>query len=243
MDVYLINEKEKEKDTFHFPVNPFGIEVNRSKRFETADIIDFGEVDFSDKGKKIKELTFDTLLPKKYDTYCRYLDIPKPVEVIQKLTKWMEQEHPVRLIITEFNFNDLVTLSSIDEEERAGEIGDKYISISFRTWRELKIEKVSSTINKAARYIQLRNNRPNINSKDTNFSAGDIVVVTASVLNVRKGPGTNYNIIGKVKKGQSYKIGRVEGNWADVYWGNSGGYVCLNYVKKKGLMNDEINYI
>ncbi|MCH5139129.1 phage portal protein, partial [Clostridiaceae bacterium UIB06] len=72
-DVYLRNEKEKE--TFHFPVNPIGeITLNRSKKYDTADIVDFGEVDLSDKGKKIKEVSFSTLLPKEYDTYCRYIN-------------------------------------------------------------------------------------------------------------------------------------------------------------------------
>lgn len=226
--MYLKNEKEK--DTFHFPVNPFGISVNRAKRFETADIIDFGEVDFSDKGKKIKELRFDTLLPKEYDTYCRYINIPKPSETIQKLEKWMEQEQPLRFIITDFNFNDLVIISDISEEERAGETGDKYISISFRTWRELKIETVSpakeNTVKKAPPLI---NNRPVVNAPK--HRAGEWIVITASTLNVRSGPGTNYKVIGKVKKGQSFKIGRVKGNWADIYWGNSGGYVCLDYVR------------
>lgn len=226
MDVYLINEKEK--DTFHFPVNPIdNIAINRSKKFETLDIIDFGEIDLSDKGKKIKELSFNTLLPSKYDTYCRYRNVPKPTEAIVKLEKWMEQEEPLRLIITDFNFNDLVIISSISEEERSGETGDKYINLSFRTNRELKIETVQSSAKKGT-YNSLRNNRPTSNTK---YRAGQVVIITASILNVRKGPGTNYKVIGQVKKGKSYKIGRVQGNWADIYWGNSGGWICTDYVK------------
>jgi len=243
MDVYLKNEKEK--DNFHFPVNPFSISVNRSKRYETADIIEFGEVDFSDGGKKIKELSFETLLPKEYDTYCRYINIPKPVEVMKKLEKWMEQQEALRLIITDFKFNDLVTITSIDEEERVGETGDKYISINFRTWRELKIGQVAES-NKKSKNIQLINNRPNIIAYDSNkpkFLSGDIVIVTASVLNVRKGPSTKYTILGTVKKGERYKIFKVNGNWADIYWGDHGGWICLNYVTKKGLMDNDIYYI
>lgn len=161
MDVYLRNEKEKE--TFQFPVNPLdNIIVNRTKKYDTADIIDYGEVDLSDKGKKIKELSFNTLLPAKYDTYCRYRNIPKPTEVIAKLEKWMEQQEPLRLIITDFGFNDLVIISNVSEEERGGEAGDKYITISFRTYRELRIQtlalpkKNKSTVKKVA----LKNNRP-----------------------------------------------------------------------------------
>ncbi|MFV3014110.1 LysM peptidoglycan-binding domain-containing protein [Clostridium botulinum] len=159
MDVYLRNEKEK--TTFQFPVNPLdNIMVNRSKKYDTADIVDYGEVDLSDKGRKIKEISFNTLLPAEYDTYCRYRNIPKPVEAIGKLEKWMEQEESIRLIITDFGFNDLVIISNISEEERGGEIGDKYINISFRTHRDLKIQtlappKTTSTV----KTVALNNNR------------------------------------------------------------------------------------
>lgn len=227
-DVYLKNEKEN--DTFHFPVNPIGsITLNRSKKYDTADIVDLGEIDLYDKGKKIKELGFNTLFPKEYDTYCRYTDIPKPTDAILKLEKWMEQESPLRLIITGFNFNDLVTISKIDEEERAGEKGDKYINLNFRTYRELKIERVttSKTVN-----TQLLSNRTtqNATSKATH-TAGEWIVVTASSLNVRSGPGETNSILGSIQKDQCYKIGRVEGNWADIYWGNHGGWICTDYVK------------
>ncbi|MHB9946422.1 phage portal protein [Clostridium botulinum] len=159
MDVYLRNEKEK--TTFQFPVNPLdNIMINRSKKYDTADIVDYGEVDLSDKGKRIKELSFLTLLPKEYDTYCRYRNIPKPEEAIAKLEKWMEQEEPLRLIITDFNFNNLVNISSINEEERGGEIGDKYININFRTHRDLKIQTLAPTkTTSTVKTVALKNNR------------------------------------------------------------------------------------
>lgn len=228
LDVYLINEKEN--DTFQFPVNPFGITVNRSKKYDTADIIDFGEVDINDKGKKVREISFDTLLPKEYDTYCRYVDIPDPAETIVKLEKWSEQSEPLRLIITDFNFNDLVNLVSISEEERPGEIGDKYINLNFRTHRELKIEKVGTEEHTAPKLLSNRPSGGEPTSK-SNHTVGEWIVVTASELNVRSGPGESYPVLGTVKKDQSYKIGRVDGNWADIYWGKSGGYICLDYVK------------
>lgn len=159
MDVYLINEKEN--DVFCFPVNPFGITVNGTKKYDTADIVDLGEFDISDKGKKIKELSFETMLPKEYDTYCSCINIPEPSEAIKKLEKWMEQQEPLRIIITDFDFNDLVIMSSLNQEERAGESGDKYISISFRTYRELKIQTLSPPkAASTAKKVALKNNRP-----------------------------------------------------------------------------------
>ncbi|WP_407301597.1 LysM peptidoglycan-binding domain-containing protein [Clostridium botulinum] len=194
MDVYLRNEKEK--TTFQFPVNPIdNVMVNRTKKYDTADIVDYGEVDLSDKGKKIKELSFLTLLPKEYDTYCRYRNIPKPAEAIGKLQKWMEQEEPLRLIITDFGFNDLVIISNVSEEERAGETGDKYITISFRNHRDLKIQtlappKITSTV----KTVALNNNRATTksNSKIYVVKQGD------SLWKIAKwwyGDGSKWNVI------------------------------------------------
>ncbi|HBJ2602707.1 TPA: LysM peptidoglycan-binding domain-containing protein [Clostridium botulinum] len=194
MDVYLRNEKEK--TTFQFPVNPIdNVMVNRTKKYDTADIVDYGEVDLSDKGKKIKELSFLTLLPKEYDTYCRYRNIPKPAEAIGKLEKWMEQEEPLRLIITDFGFNNLVIISNVSEEERAGETGDKYITISFRTHRDLKIQtlappKTTSTV----KTVALNNNRATTksNSKIYVVKQGD------SLWKIAKwwyGDGSKWNVI------------------------------------------------
>lgn len=56
-------------------------------------------------------------------------------------------------------------------------------------------------------------------------------VVTADVLNVRSGPGTNYEIIGKLNKGAKVKIASKKGNWYDIYFGNHGGYVSADYIK------------
>lgn len=156
MDVYLKNDKEK--NTFHFPVNPFGITVNRNKKYETAEIINIGEIDFSDNSKKIKEISFDTLLPIQYDAFCRYRPVPDPIQTIKNLEKWMEQKEPVRLIITNFDFNDLVIISGIVEDEKAGETGDKYLTFTFRAWRELKIETLPVVKPKNP---PLKPNRPN----------------------------------------------------------------------------------
>ena len=147
LDVYLIDESKKY--TFQFPVNPFEkISIPKEKKFTTVDILDFGEVDIPNKGEKITEISFDTLLPKEYDSsYCRYIYTDKPNDTIKLLEYWKDIEQPVRLIITDFEFNNLVYISKLNVEERAGEIGDKYISITFRTYRELKIETVNNASN------------------------------------------------------------------------------------------------
>ena len=43
-------------------------------------------------------------------------------------------------------------------------------------------------------------------------------VVLSNTLNVRSGPGKQFEVIDKLKKGDSYLIDRIEGNWVQLAW-------------------------
>ncbi len=228
MDIYLIDEAKNYK--FHFPVNPLNsLSLLKEKRYITADILDFGEVDITQKGEKIREINFNSLFPSEYDeSYCREMYLDKPLNSKKLIESWQDIEQPLRLIITDIDVNELVSISKFTYEFVAGELEDIYFSITFRTNREIKIETVNNTsVNSYSGGLQ-----DNRNTQSATYNAGDKIKVTASALNVREGPGTNYNILGSVSKGTSLEVYRVSGNWADVYWGNHGGYICLDYVTK-----------
>ena len=55
--------------------------------------------------------------------------------------------------------------------------------------------------------------------------------VTASALNVRKGPGTGSAILGSFKRGTKVTVQYTSGNWAFVSTKKLKGYVSLNYLK------------
>ena len=58
------------------------------------------------------------------------------------------------------------------------------------------------------------------------------VKINTAVLNVRKGPGTNYGIATQVKKGEVYTIVAEEKN-GDTTWGklkSGAGYISLGYT-------------
>lgn len=57
-----------------------------------------------------------------------------------------------------------------------------------------------------------------------------LVKITASCLNVRKGPGTKYKIATTVKKNEVFTIVDVDGNWGKLKSG--AGWISLSYTKK-----------
>ncbi len=58
------------------------------------------------------------------------------------------------------------------------------------------------------------------------------LAVTANSLNLRKGPGTSYAILGTLKKGNKVTVKKITGNWAYISFGSKTGYVSLTYLKK-----------
>ncbi len=153
-DVYLTNTKDN--DTFHFPVNPLSLTVNREKKYNTVEIIDIGEIDVNDKGTKIHEISIETLIPDVYEPYCRYTDIASAKDTIEKLEKWQNQVEPLRLIITGIAFNNLVNLGAMNEEVKPeGLYNGKYFTFTFRTYKESKVELYKPPSGSAS----LKNNR------------------------------------------------------------------------------------
>lgn len=73
-----------------------------------------------------------------------------------------------------------------------------------------------------------------IASTPAQTSSSYMVRITTSVLNVRKGPGTNYGITTKVKKGEVYTIVAEEKN-GNTTWGklkSGAGYISLGYTER-----------
>lgn len=58
------------------------------------------------------------------------------------------------------------------------------------------------------------------------------LTVTANPsLNVRKSASTSSPVIGSLKNGAKVKIGFIQGDWANIYFGDHGGYVASKYLK------------
>ncbi|MCC0700870.1 LysM peptidoglycan-binding domain-containing protein [Clostridioides sp. ZZV15-6383] len=197
--IYLKNEKEK--------------------RFETVDIVNLGEFDLKKEGEKIREISFKTFLPFQYDaSYCRYSELKNPIEVVAMLEKWVDQAEPLRLIITGFGYNGLVTISSFSNTQTAGREEDRDIDITFRTYRELKIETLKKET-KSNTKTDLKDNRPNnktttkiytVKASDTLYKIAKNLLGKGSrwpeIYNIpenKKVIGKNPNVI---KKGQKLVI-------------------------------------
>jgi uncharacterized protein YraI len=69
------------------------------------------------------------------------------------------------------------------------------------------------------------------------YSAGSYQV-TANVLNVRSGAGTNYRIVAKLRRGSKQGIDYTVGNWGHLM--NDAGWISLDYCKKITVTNTPV---
>ena len=68
-------------------------------------------------------------------------------------------------------------------------------------------------------------------SSDVGYTATGTVINVQSNLNVRKGPGTNYDSIGKLYEGNTVSIVAKNGEWYKIKFGSGSGYVSNKYIK------------
>lgn len=66
-------------------------------------------------------------------------------------------------------------------------------------------------------------------------------VVTADVLNIRSGAGTNYSILGTLKKSSKVEIVSSTTGWYKIKFNSSYGYVSSTYVSQSPNTNDSNN--
>lgn len=67
--------------------------------------------------------------------------------------------------------------------------------------------------------------------KPANTTSGKLYKVTANVLNVRSGPGTQYKINTTIRKNEVYTIVQINGNWGKLKSG--AGWVSMSYMAAK----------
>lgn len=136
MDIYLIPPTGSQ---LHIPVNPDEITAKGTKKIETVNIINIGDIDFP-VGDERSGISFSSFFPVEYDSsYCRYAGIPSPDDALNMLINWRIAGKPVRLLVTDTIINALVLITEVSYRHVGGEPGDVYYDLTMRQWREVKV--------------------------------------------------------------------------------------------------------
>ncbi|MBZ6443169.1 nucleoid-associated protein YgaU [Paenibacillus jamilae] len=163
------------------PVNPEGIKTTMTHGFEDVEISNLGEYTIIG-NQRLREFSFSSFFPRDYNAgYCSYSNLKAPREYVAIIERWMRSGKPARFIITGTSVNFAVTIRSFEYEERGGEPGDIYYTLSLKEHVFIDIakksdnKKLTGSASKTMPKLTSAAKRPNgtVKAKSYTVKAGD----------------------------------------------------------------------
>lgn len=132
-------------DRLRFPVAPETIAVSSPFGYTDVEVAQLGEVTIFG-NREPKEVTISSFWPAQYNpSYCDYSGFMKPWDFVKKIEGWRDRKVQYRLTITGTGINVVVTIRDFQYEERAGNVGDIYFSLTLKEYRTTDVRWQSTT--------------------------------------------------------------------------------------------------
>lgn len=219
MDIFLYNKPKG--DFIKFPIIPLEIGTTRTQDIETFKTLTKGNIKLIGDVQE-RELTIDSFFPTKDYAFSKDNKY-KGMEYIKKIETWRDTKEPMYVVISDLDIAMECVISELSYKIQDGS-GDIYYTLNIQESKRPQVKKTETkkqTIKTTKQEVV----------KTLPSSYG---IVTAYVLNVRSGNGTNYQVIGTLTQGTKVKLYRLESNgkWWHIYFGNHGGHVASQYIKR-----------
>ena len=181
----------------------------------------------------------------------KVLNKGEKVEVISESNGWSKVKHDSRLGYVASQYIDKATTNyTIKEVNTDGLNVRTGPSTSYATIGKLnkgtRVEVISESAgwskinyNNKTAYVSsgylkaVSTSTPDTKPEDTTQQYKEIKVVNTDGLNVRKGPSTSYESIGKIDKGTSVEVISESDGWSKINYKNTTAYVATRYLDKK----------
>lgn len=121
------------------PITPAEVGISSGVNIFKQGVIKVGEIPHFN-GSKLRTVTISSFLPNQ-EYYFAFATKLKTYDLANKLTQWMYNNQPLRLIVTETGINMVVTIESFDIKEKDG-TGDLYYDLSLLEYRDVNAPKV-----------------------------------------------------------------------------------------------------
>ena len=187
----------------------------------------------------------------------KVLNKGEKVEVISESNGWSKVKHDSRLGYVASQYIDKATTNyTIKEVNTDGLNVRTGPSTSYATIGKLnkgtRVEVISESAgwskinyNNKTAYVSsgylkaVSTSTPDTKPEDTTQQYKEIKVVNTDGLNVRKGPSTSYESIGKIDKGTSVEVISESDGWSKINYKNTTAYVATRYLDKKSTNTDD----
>ena len=187
----------------------------------------------------------------------KVLNKGEKVEVISESNGWSKVKHDSRLGYPPSQYIDKATTNyTIKEVNTDGLNVRTGPSTSYATIGKLnkgtRVEVISESAgwskinyNNKTAYVSsgylkaVSTSTPDTKPEDTTQQYKEIKVVNTDGLNVRKGPSTSYESIGKIDKGTSVEVISESDGWSKINYKNTTAYVATRYLDKKSTNTED----
>lgn len=136
----LLDNSEEE---ILLPVNPEEVNVTQSGDTETYSIYQFGDVVKSG-NRKLLKLSISSFFPLEDAPYVMTERLDHPSVYINKLYSWKQSNKVITFKVTGgyYPIDRLWLIEDYEINEKAGEVGDIYYTISLTEYREFKARRI-----------------------------------------------------------------------------------------------------
>ncbi|MFD2702792.1 LysM peptidoglycan-binding domain-containing protein [Paenibacillus shunpengii] len=154
-------------EVFWLPVNPRSLSATSTHGFTDIDVTQLGEYTVIG-NNRLREYSFSSLFPRDYNpSFCEHPRLKDPWETVKMIERWQRSGKPVRFIVTNTPINLAVTIRSFTYEERGGEPGDIYYTLTLKEYVFVSFRKTSDTTAKSTSSAAKKAEKQRPNEKTT----------------------------------------------------------------------------
>lgn len=134
-----------EKERLRLPVLPENFKVTNKSSNESVDISGLGEITVK-QDRPALVFTFSSFFPSASFPGIEYPNFPDPETCRDTIERWKEADKPIHFIITSSRINLFATIEKFEYEERGGDIGTLYYSITLKEFRPVQVRQVKVNV-------------------------------------------------------------------------------------------------
>ena len=184
------------EEMFNLPINPTEFEFTEGQNNQKITLLNIGEVNLiGHRGLVTGSLS--SFFPASSSPLSRYAD-REPSEYIRLLEKWKTSNQPIRVIISDCDFNLAMSIDKLAKKHREGD-RDVYYTLELSEYRFLNVPAVQVKTKQQSATSGL-NTRPNTQTTPKSYT----VVSGDCLWNIAKkcyGDGSQYTKIYEANKG------------------------------------------
>ena len=131
------------QEAFTLPINPSEFEFAETQNNQRITLLNIGEVNLIGH-RGLVSGSLSSFFPSPQSPFARFATM-EPMEYIATLRKWKDSTQPIRVIVSDCDFNLAMSIDCLKHRHREGD-GDVYFELSLTEYRFLNVATIQTSI-------------------------------------------------------------------------------------------------